>query len=140
MRCTAGYRPQYDLADRVSQITYPSGRIVSYIRDVQGRVTSVTTKQTATAAVVTLASGIAWQPFSGLMSSMTYGNGLTEADTYSLDYEVNRLLLQNGPTSLLDRTHAHTDKLNLTGITDAVTSANSQTFSYSPANRLSTAS
>ena len=99
---------------RASRAT--SGRIVSYIRDAQGRVTSVTTQQNATAAVVTLASNIAWQPFSGLVSSMSYGNGLTEPDTYSLDYEVNRLLLQNGPTALLDRTHTHTDLLNLTGI------------------------
>ena len=135
---TVGYL--YDLADRVSQITYPSGRIITYVRDAQGRVTSVTTKQNAAAAVVTLASGIAWQPFSGLVSAMTYGNGLTEADSYSLDYEVNRLLLQNGPTSLIDRTHAHADLLNLTGITDAVTPANTQTFGYSAANRLSTAS
>ena len=124
----------------MSQITYPSGRIVAYIRDAQGRVTSVTTQQNATAAVVTLASGITWQPFSGLVSAMTYANSLVEADSYSLDYEVNRLLLQNGPTSLIDRTHAHTDLLNLTGTTDAVTPANSQTFSYSAANRLSTAS
>jgi len=124
----------------VIQITYPSGRIVTYVRDAQGRVTSVTTKQNATAAVVTLASGITWQPFSGLVSGMTYGNGLTEADSYSLDYEVNRLLLQNGPTSLIDRTHSHTDLLNLTGITDAVTPANTQSFSYAATNRLATAS
>ena len=32
-----------------------------------------------------------------------------------------------------------TDLLNLTGIADAVTPANSATFSYSPANRLATA-
>ncbi len=129
----------YDLADRVSTITYPSGRIVAYVRDTQGRVTSVTTKQNATAAVVTLASGIAWQPFSGLVSSMTYGNGLVESDTYSLDYEINRLLVQNGAASVQDNVCTRTDNLNLTGISDTVTPANSQTFTYSPANRLASA-
>jgi RHS repeat-associated protein len=129
----------YDLADRVSGITYPSGRIVSYVRDAQGRVTSVTTKQNAAAAVVTLASGIAWQPFSGLVSSMTYGNGLIESDTYSLDYEINRLKVQNGAAIVQDNVCTRTDNLNLTGITDAVTPANNQTFTYSPANRLATA-
>ena len=129
----------YDLADRVSQITYPSGRLVNYVRDTQGRVTSVTTKKTAADPTVTLASGIAWQPFSGLVSSMTYGNGLIESDTYSLDYEINRLLVQNGATSVQDNVCTRTDHLNLTGITDAVTPANTQTFSYSPANRLATA-
>ncbi len=96
----------YDLADRVIGIVYPdnypSGRIVTYVRDAQGRVTSVTTNQNATAAMVTLAQNIAWQPFSGLVSSMTYGNGLLETDTYSLDYEINRLLVQNGAASVQD--------------------------------------
>ena len=134
-----GRADAYDLADRVTQITYPSGRLVNYVRDAQGRVTSVTTKQNATAAVVTLASGIAWQPFSGLVCNMTYGNGLVESDSYSLDYEINRLLLQNGATAVQDNVCTRTDNLNLTGITDAVTPANTQTFSYSPANRLATA-
>ena len=71
---------------------------------------------------------------------MTYGNGLTETDTYSLDYEINRLLVANGATSLIDRTHARVDSLNLTGITDAVTPANNQTFTYSSVNRLASAS
>lgn len=42
----------YNLADQVTQITYPSGRIVIYGRDAQGRITGVTTKQNATAATV----------------------------------------------------------------------------------------
>jgi RHS repeat-associated protein len=132
---------QYDTADRVTQITYPSGRIVTYTRDAQGRVTGVTTKKTAAATTSdTVVSGVTWKPFSGLPFAMTMGNGVTELDTYSLDYEIQRLLVQNGAASLLDRTHNRTDLLNLTGITDAVTPANNQTFGYTPANRLSTAS
>jgi YD repeat-containing protein len=43
-------------------ITYPSGRIVTYVRNAQGQITGVTTKANATAAVVTLASNVKWQP------------------------------------------------------------------------------
>jgi hypothetical protein len=68
---------------------------------------------------------------------MTYGNGLVESDSYSLDYEINRLLVQNGAASVQDNVCTRADNLNLT---DAVTPANNQTFSYSPANRLATAS
>jgi YD repeat-containing protein len=35
----------YDKADRVTQITYPSGRIVAYVRAADGRISGVTTKQ-----------------------------------------------------------------------------------------------
>ena len=41
--------------------------------------------------------------------------------------------------AIIDRTHARTDLLNLTGITDAVTPANTMSFAYTPANRLSSA-
>ena len=81
----------YDLADRITQITYPSGRIVNYVRDSQGRVTSVTTKLNAGASPVTVASAIAYQPLSGLVSSLSYGNGLSELNTFTLDYELSVL-------------------------------------------------
>jgi hypothetical protein len=70
---------------------------------------------------------------------MADGNGLIEADTYSLVYEINRLQVQNGAASVQDNVCTRTDNLNLTGITDAVTPANNQTFAYSPANRLNLA-
>ena len=49
----------YNAAGLVSQITYPSGRIVIYARNVNGQVTGVTTKQNATAAVVNVPRGCA---------------------------------------------------------------------------------
>ena len=61
--------PTRHAADRVTQITYPSGRIVNYVRDTTGRITSATTKQNAAAAVVTLASGIVRQPQSNIVQT-----------------------------------------------------------------------
>ncbi|MES0095395.1 RHS repeat domain-containing protein, partial [Mesorhizobium sp. M0030] len=51
----AGYG--YDLDKNLTQITYPSGLLVSYQRDAQGRVVGITSKLNVTASTVTLASG-----------------------------------------------------------------------------------
>jgi YD repeat-containing protein len=53
----------YDLADRITQLTYPSGRIVIYTRDTTGRITGVATKLNAAAASVTLASSVVYEPW-----------------------------------------------------------------------------
>jgi uncharacterized protein RhaS with RHS repeats len=63
---------QYNAADRLTEITYPSGRIVTYIRNANGQVTGVTTKQNAAAAVVNVATGITYAPQSDLLTSMTH--------------------------------------------------------------------
>ena len=42
----------YSASGKITQITYPSGRIVNYVRNSLGQVTSVTSKQNAAAAVV----------------------------------------------------------------------------------------
>jgi RHS repeat-associated protein len=48
--------------------------------------------------------------------------------------------VKNAATLVQGRAYAYADGLNLTGITDQVTAANSNTLSYSPANRLAAAS
>jgi len=54
----------YDLGDRITQITYPSGRIVQYGRDAKGRVNLVQTKSAASVGTWTvLAGSIAYEPF-----------------------------------------------------------------------------
>ena len=77
---------------------------------------------------------------SRILEAFTYGNGLTEANTWTQDYELGRCQLFDGATTLVDRSLVRADALNLTGITDNVTAANSQTFGYSAANRLNAAS
>ena len=127
----------YDLADRVVQITYPSGRIVTYTRDTTGRIVGAATKLNATAASVTLTSGVIYQPLSNLVQSMTYGNGLNDWNTHTLDYELDLAGVYNGAAKVIERAHTRTDALNLTNIWDNVTAANNQSCTYSPANRLS---
>jgi RHS repeat-associated protein len=134
----------YNLADKVTQITYPSGRIVDVSRDATGRVGGVTTKQNATATSATLASGVVYQPF-GDLQSLTYGNGLSLWRTFTADDQLNQLLVENTTTSVatIKRFHDRTDNgLNLTSIAtyDDVSPPPSQSFWYSPARRLQDAS
>ena len=64
---------EYDLADRIFKVNYPSGRIVTYNRDTTGRITQVTTKKDAAAASVTLANTVVRLPLSNIVKSMVYG-------------------------------------------------------------------
>lgn len=130
----------YNTADQVTQITYPSGRQVLFTRDTMGRITAVTTKKSAADPLVNIATSITYQPISRLVKNFTYGNALTQENTYTNDYEVGQCQVKDGATVTLGRLHARTDALNLTGITDQVTTANNQTFAYSAANRLTSAS
>jgi YD repeat-containing protein len=130
---------EYDLADRIFKVNYPSGRIVTYNRDTDGRITQVTTKQTAAAASVTLSNTIVYQPMSRLLKSMTYGNGLNDFNTYTTNYELDVLGVYNGAASVINRSHTRTDAQNLTNIFDNVTPANNSTFWMTNANRLQNA-
>jgi RHS repeat-associated protein len=130
----------YNAAGLVSQITYPSGRIVIYARNANGQVTGVTTKQNATAAVVNVATGITYAPMSNLLTALTHGNGLTTTAGYDLDYRLTALSLKNGAANVSSLAYAYSDGMNLTGITDNVTPANSVALWYSGPKRLQYAS
>jgi RHS repeat-associated protein len=129
----------YDAADHVTQITYPSGRIVTYARNSLGQVASVTTQQTALAANQNVATGVTWKPMSDLMASMAHGNGLTTAAAYDLDYRLASLMVQDGATLVSSLSYAYGDGMNLTAITDNLAPTNSVSLGYSPANRLAQA-
>ena len=129
----------YNAADQVTQITYPSGRIVDYARDAQGKISGVTTRQTVASASVDVATGITYLPMSNLVQSLTSGNGLAEINTYTQDLAINVLQVADGATDVVNRAHARSDNLNLTGITDGVTGANSVTLGYHASNRLQSA-
>ncbi len=129
----------YDLADRLTEFTYPSGRQVQYIRDTQGRITSVQTRKVSTDLWANIATGIAYQPMSRQVSAMSFANRLALANTFTQDHRLNALRLQDGLVDIINRTHTWDAALNLTGVTDSVTAANGQTFAYTAANRLTTA-
>ncbi|MCA3561466.1 MAG: RHS repeat protein, partial [Aestuariivirga sp.] len=126
----------YNAAGRLTSLTYPSGRVVSFTRDALGRVTAVSTKATATASQQTVASGIAWSPMSSLLTSLTHGNGLAATRAYDGDGRLASLKLNNGATRLADLSYAYGDGMNLTAVNDNLAAANSVALAYDAAQRL----
>lgn len=131
---------QYDTAEEVTRITYPSGRIVEFGRDATGRVSGVTTRLSAGAPPATLASAVAYQPF-GDLRALTYGNGLGLSKTFTADDDLDQLLVQDpsSGTALIRRSHSRgLFGLNLTeiDIQDDVAPTTSQVFAYTPTRRL----
>ena len=80
-----------------------------------------------------------YTPMSNLLNSLTHGNGLITTAAYDLDYRLTSFNLKNGTTSVSGYTYAYGDQMNLTGITDTVTAANSNVLSYTASNRLASA-
>jgi len=126
----------YDLADRVVQITYPSGRDVAYTRDTQGRVTEVTTRPDSGSSWTALATNITYEPF-GSMKSADLGNGLKLSLDWGSDRRLasKRLYSADG-TDVWHLSYAYDNGDNITAITDLVTSANSRSFGYDSLDRL----
>ncbi len=135
----------YDLGDRVTQITYPSGRIVQYGRDSKGRVNLVQTKASASVGTWTsIASGLTYEPF-GAVTSITLGNGLKATNDWGNDGRLatRRLQRVSNGTNLSLLTYGYDNDDNIISITDGVTSSQSQTYAYDAAgrvNRIDTAS
>ena len=104
-----------------------------------GQVSAIATQKDATAPSETVATAIAWQPMSDLVSGFTYGNGLTFLATRDLDYRLDILRVQNAGSNVIHRNHNFGDGMNLTALIDGVSASNTVTMSYSPTNRLASA-
>jgi len=127
----------YDLADRITSITYPSGRVVSYTRNTRGQVITINTRPTAAGTDTVLASGITYEPF-GSMLMATFGNGLTMAQSWGNDGRLASKRLYNtaSGTNLSLLTYGYDNDDNITSIADGVDPTRSVTYGYDPVNRL----
>ncbi|MBK8972595.1 MAG: hypothetical protein IPM37_15165 [Hahellaceae bacterium] len=127
-------RYAYDLADKLTQITYPSGRQVKYTFDSIGQIQSVATRANDTASWQTLASDIRYLPF-GPMQQFTLGNGLVRTLSFDQDYRLNEI--DNG---VFKRSYDYDLKGNITGIQDLLSADKNQSFQYDSMDRLTDAS
>jgi RHS repeat-associated protein len=127
----------YDVGDRISAITYPSGRIVNYVRDTKGRVSSVTTRANAAASAITLASGMTYEPFGSLLTA-TYGNGLALGQGWGNDGRLasRRLYRSSTAANLSQLTYGYDHDDNITSIADGVDPARNVTYFYDRPGRL----
>jgi RHS repeat-associated protein len=133
----------YDTANRIASITYPSGAVVVYTRDTMGRVTSVSAQPSGGASTL-VASSIAYKPF-GPDAGLHYGSSGQQTRTFDQDYRLTNVTdlgtVRRGLARVAENlSYAYYPTNNVQAITDAVTSANSQSFSYDNLQRLSNAS
>jgi RHS repeat-associated protein len=129
----------YDADGNVTQVTYPSGRIVNYTRDSVGRITALTTKENAGASAVTIASSATYNPM-GPLAGFTFGNGVALSLTFDQDYQLTGIGAINGTTTIQDLTLGYDNAGNITSIADNYQTGRSQTFGYDNLNRLNSAS
>lgn len=122
----------YNDSDQLIQITYPSGHLVDYLRNVLGNITEV--QLTVNGITQTVVNNVTYEPF-GPVFSMTYGNGIVRSLAYDLDY---RLVNQNNPFQDLDYVYDAAD--NLLNITNTFASIEDRAYTYDLLNRLETRS
>jgi RHS repeat-associated protein len=131
----------YDLADRITQITYPSGRIVHYGYDPKGRVNLVETKASASASSwTTIASDHGYEPF-GPVKAMTLGNGLAVANDWGDDGRLasRRLYRTAGGAGLSDLAYRYDADGNIGAIDDRLDPSGSVLYGYDKVGRLTLA-
>jgi RHS repeat-associated protein len=129
----------YDDAGNLQHITYPSGRIVSYWRNAEGQISSVSTRKTSGDPLEDVASNIDWLPFGSELRSLVFDNGLSLWRTYDANYRPDQLALFDGSTAVLQHYHGYQDDLNLTNLWDNLNPANDQSYWYSANNMLQNA-
>jgi RHS repeat-associated protein len=144
---------QYNIAGELTQITYPSGRVIQQSVDAVGRLCEIAPSTTGCGTAASpYATGYGYNVASQV-TGFKYGNGIYA----SLGFSSDRLQLNCLDYSTTNRngtcTHDGTTKFGLSysygsagsnngqisGITDSVDNGRSVTYTYDPLSRLATA-
>lgn len=105
----------YDHADRIARIVYPSGRIVLYTRDAAGRITQISTQDSANSPAYTLARDITYEPF-GPIRQVKFGNGAVTTYQRDAAWRPTRILTLSTPATMRD--YSYDAAGNVIAITD----------------------
>ena len=133
---TTGYG--YDLADNVTNIVYPSGHVISYRRDSQGRISAVTFRPSGSGAATMLATNVSYEPF-GPLAGLVYGNGLVRSQGYDEDYRLTGITTAGTNGSVQNLGLGYDAVSDIISITDNLANANTQVFGYDADYRLAQA-
>jgi RHS repeat-associated protein len=127
----------YESAGHLATITYASaGWKLTNVRDSAGQITSITDKPPSSAAV-NLATSITHMPF-GPVATLTYGNGVTDARTFDLDYRMTSVK-DVGTGNIQYTSYGYDADNNVHTVTDNVTAGNDQTLTYNRIDALASA-
>ena len=121
---------QYDAAGNVLSVTYPSGRIIGYGRNVIGEVTQVTSD--IAGIPKTIVSSTSYEPF-GPLSSLTYGNGVVFNYLRRMDYRITDI----DAAGIADKVYMYDPAGNIESIDDGIDLTLSQLYGHDALNRLS---
>lgn len=121
----------YDTANRIRSMTYPSGAIVTYSYDVAGQIIQV--ELTRNGSTVSLGNMISYAPF-GDIETMSYGNGLFMIQSFDLAYRPTTQSI----TGVLGLNYSLYDANgNMLQRDDAISGVN-ESFTYDAHDRLDT--
>ncbi len=119
---------QWDSADRLKSIVYPSGRVVEYQRNSIGQITDVAlTSNEGDQGNLSLVSARRYRA-DGLPVSQVYGNGLSSTRGYDLQGRLTDLALSNGLSSRW--------RYDLSGNVVELNDGSTRQFDYDALNRL----
>lgn len=131
----------YDLAyvhddnGDVVAMTYPSGRVVEFTRDPEGRITDIGTRSSTGTPLTSVAADAVYAPF-GPLKSLAYGNGLTLTQSHDLNYWQSGLTVAAPGANRLNLTFSRDAAGALDGVTDNLAGGRSASFGYTDAGRL----
>jgi YD repeat-containing protein len=127
----------YDSVGNLLTTIYPSGRQVRYGRDNLGRISALYTTESGGAEQL-IANTFTYQPF-GSVKSHTFDGGLVQTVGRDLDYRIDTIDSSNA-SSILNWDFSYLTTDNISGITDTLDPANTQSFTYDAESRLDAAS
>jgi len=128
--------PTYNSADRLVALTYPSGAIVVYLRDDDGRITGIDAVPSPSGPQVTLVDDVTYLPF-GPLNTLVFGNGRVLTKSYDQNYEIASVV-DSASTNPMSQVFTLDNVGKVTGLTERTDASNtvSRTFMYDGLDRV----
>lgn len=119
---------QYDSVGRLSSLTYPNGRRLTYTRDSMGRITQIDTSKDGIA--ITLLSQVSYRPFGGVKSYLN-STGQAYVRGFDLDGRISSYTLNNQVQAI-----SYDAANRIIAINDANNATRNITYGYDTLDRL----
>ena len=117
---------------QLQSMTYPSGRVISYLYDTAGRILQIGWADGSNLG--TIVSNVDYNPM-GPVAGFDFGNGVTHSLSYDSEYRLSAI--QSGSVLNLDYNYDSFERI--TEIADLITPANDQSLRYSTFDELNSA-
>lgn len=128
----------YDKASRVLAVTYPSGAVSSYTRDLAGRVVQMPFRAIGSDQAYSLFA-VSHLPF-GPVNSIHYNNGDNAAFMFDQDYRITKQVYASDTFApYFEWAYRYDAADNVVSIKDRLSQTHSQAFGYDVLNRLTSA-